>query len=87
MKWIRPRKWAWEYIIFALGLILFAALNIGYATWDVHASQHSFCQIITTINKADSVAPKEGNSTTTPGRVYEVQLVKEFQALQRSLGC
>lgn len=87
MKRLHPGKWPWEYIIFALGLILFTGLNVGYVTWDVHASQHSWCQIVSTINKADSVAPKGGNTTTTPGRVYEVQLVKEFQALQRSLGC
>lgn len=77
----------WEKIKW-ISLILFVIATFVFilflTRWDVTSSQHVWCQVIDTLNKAP--APK-GAAATNPSRAYEQQLAQEFITLKRQLGC
>jgi hypothetical protein len=68
-------------ILFIIGTFVFI---VFLTRWDVSSSQHVWCQVIDTLNKAP--APP-GNPKTNPSRAYDQALVVEFANLKRSLGC
>ena len=77
----------WERIKWG-SLIAFVVLTCVFVVfltrWDVSSSQHVWCQVIETLNKAPAPA---GNAASNPSRAYEQHLAAEFVILQRQLGC
>lgn len=77
----------WETVKW-VSLILFVIATFAFilflTNWDIHSSQHIWCQVIDTLNKAP--APK-GNPSTNPSRAYDQLLAREFLQLKGSLGC
>lgn len=77
----------WENIKW-VSLILFIIITFVFiiflTRWDVSSSQHVWCQVIDTLNKAP--APS-GNPESNPSRAYEQELAREFLALKGQLGC
>jgi hypothetical protein len=77
----------WENIKW-ICLVLFVVATFVFilflTRWDITSSQHVWCQVIDTLNKAP--APK-GNPAQNPARGYDQQLVAEFKQLKESLGC
>jgi hypothetical protein len=77
----------WEKIKW-ICLILFIIATFVFilflTRWDVSSSQHVWCQVIDTLNKAPAPA---GNPANNPSRAYEQELAREFIILKGSLGC
>ena len=73
-------KWA-SLVLFVISTFVFI---LFLTRWDVTSSQHVWCQVIDTLNKAPAPA---GNPASNPSRAYEQQLAQEFVNLKRSLGC
>lgn len=77
----------WERVKW-ISLILFIIATFAFVVfltrWDVTSSQHVWCQVIDTLNKAPAPA---GAAATNPSRAYEQELAREFFILKGQLGC
>jgi hypothetical protein len=80
--------------VFILGVLIMFVANAGYTIWQVHQSQHVWCDTIHLLNQA----PVPPASTQVPSdtatrryvkqlATYERELGSDFQTLRGRLGC
>jgi hypothetical protein len=72
-------------IAVVVGFVLFAALTVGYVSWSVSASQHTWCATINLLNEAP--APATAKGPPAPARVYDQHLAADFRTLKEKFRC
>ena len=68
-------------ILFIIGTFVFI---LFITNWDIHSSQHVWCQVIDKLNSA----PAPNSSAGPPAQhAYGLELARDFKILKEQLGC
>ncbi len=80
------RALAWFALLLGGCVIVLTLANGAFTLWQVRNSQAVWCHVIDTLNNPPP-SLKGTSPASTPGRVYDEQLAREFSDLKRELGC
>lgn len=83
LKLPRPHlKARYSYVALALLMLIFAGSNLVFTAHEVGNSNRKWCGLVTTIDRADTSAPKKPSAGT-----FTSQFITDIHMLKDSLGC
>lgn len=72
-------------LIFIGAIALAILLCVGFSYWQVHTSQHEWCNLLTTLTH--SPVPKPPNPAANPSRETTYQFYMQLVKLRGEFGC